>query len=97
MLEKKKKEEKRRSIIIKRVGVKKKDRREAYIRKRGRVQREQKDGTQFFVISSLAGLKNKGKNFWKGLNEWDVIVLTETWTEGKEWEKVKYRLLKGYV
>jgi len=36
---------------------------------------------------------NKDRGFWKGLKEWEVLVLIETWIERKEWEKIKE---KGY-
>lgn len=36
------------------------------------------------VFWNVARLKNKDRSFWKGLSEWDVIVLTETWTEVKD-------------
>ena len=32
---------------------------------------------------NVAGLRNKDRNFWKEISEWDVVVLTETWTEMK--------------
>jgi len=31
----------------------------------------------------VAGLGNKDKGFWRGLEEWDVMVLIETWVEEK--------------
>lgn len=33
---------------------------------------------------NVAGLRNKDRDFWKGLTDWDVIVLIETWTDDKE-------------
>lgn len=44
----------------------------------------------------MAGLGNKDGDFWEGLREWDVLVLSETWVEEKGWDKVKGRLLGGY-
>ncbi|XP_029163724.1 golgin subfamily A member 6-like protein 22, partial [Nylanderia fulva] len=41
--------------------------------------------------------RNKDKDFWKGLEEWEVIVLTETWMEEKSWKKVRRMLPKGYI
>lgn len=31
----------------------------------------------------------KDKEFWKGLKEWDVMVLTKTWMEEKDWNNEK--------
>jgi len=28
-------------------------------------------------------LKNKDKEFWKGLENWEVLILAETWVEEK--------------
>jgi len=44
----------------------------------------------------VAGLRNKDTNFWKGINEWDVVVMLETWVEEKGWEKIKERMTKGF-
>lgn len=44
----------------------------------------------------MAGVENKDKGFWKGLEKWDVIFLCETWLQEKSWERVKNRLPKGY-
>ena len=48
-------------------------------------------------FQNVGGLRNKDKNFLNELNEWDVIVLTETWTKVKGWEKIKDWLPKEYV
>jgi len=37
------------------------------------------------------------KNFWESLKGWAVMVLMETWTEEKGWNKVKERLSRGHV
>ncbi|KYN14726.1 hypothetical protein ALC57_13069, partial [Trachymyrmex cornetzi] len=42
-------------------------------------------------------LKNKDREFWKGLRKWDVIVLSETWMEKKGWEKVKKSFPRGFI
>lgn len=41
---------------------------------------------------NVAGLANKNKEFWKGLKNWNVIVLSETWVE----KKVEKKLRKSY-
>jgi len=45
----------------------------------------------------VAGVRNKDKDFWKRLEEWDVMVLAETWADEKGWERVRGYLPKGYV
>ncbi|XP_011879508.1 PREDICTED: uncharacterized protein LOC105568414, partial [Vollenhovia emeryi] len=46
---------------------------------------------------NIAGLSNKDEEFWRGLKEWEVIILMETWVEKKDWKKVKNRLPPGFV
>jgi len=45
---------------------------------------------------NVAGVRNKDKDFWESLKNWEVIVLSETWLEKKEWERVRGRLPKEY-
>ncbi|XP_024891322.1 trichohyalin-like, partial [Temnothorax curvispinosus] len=45
---------------------------------------------------NVAGLSNKDKDFWEGIKEWDVIVMMETWTDEKGWEKVKEKLSREF-
>lgn len=42
------------------------------------------------------GIGNKDGEFWKELENWDVMILSETWVEERGWRKVKERLPKGY-
>lgn len=46
---------------------------------------------------TIAGIGSKDKNFWKELEEWEVMVVSETWLEEKERMKTKRKLLKGYI
>jgi len=46
---------------------------------------------------NIAGLWNKDKDFWIELENWDVIILSETWLEEKRWDKIKNLLPRGYV
>lgn len=68
----------------------------------GRRRREGKKGGKrkknIYKIAfwNVAGLRNKDKEFWQGLREWDVMMLSETWVDRKGWEKVRNRLPKGY-
>lgn len=41
----------------------------------------------------MAGLENKGNEFWEKLEDWEII---KTWTEKKGWGKIKSKLPKGY-
>lgn len=64
-------------------------------RKRGK---EKEKGSEAWKIAfwNVAGLGNKDKEFWKGLKEWDVMVLLETWVEEKDWNKIRRKLLEEY-
>lgn len=42
-------------------------------------------------------MRNKEAGFWKGLERWDIIVLTETWVEERGWNGVRRMLPKGFV
>lgn len=46
---------------------------------------------------NVAGVRNKDRAFWKGLEKWEVMVLPETWLKEKEWGKMKRKLPKGYI
>lgn len=35
------------------------------------------------MFRNVAGLKNKDRNFWEAIKEWDVVVISETWV-GRE-------------
>ncbi|KAL6420233.1 hypothetical protein ACFW04_014603 [Cataglyphis niger] len=40
--------------------------------------------------------RNKGRDFWKEVEEWDVVVLSETWLDTKGWDSSRGYLSKGY-
>ncbi|KAG5319550.1 MOS1T transposase, partial [Pseudoatta argentina] len=42
------------------------------------------------------GLKKKDEEFWKFLNDFDVIGLIETWVDEREWEKIKDKMPEGW-
>jgi len=46
---------------------------------------------------NIAGLGNKDRDFWKELENWDVIILSETWVEERNWGKVKSKLPRGFI
>lgn len=45
---------------------------------------------------NVAGVRNKDKEFWEGVQEWDIVVMIETWLDERGWEKVRGRVSKGY-
>lgn len=45
---------------------------------------------------NVAIMRRKGGDFWKGLEEWDVMIVSETWLEEREWEWVEKKLPRGY-
>lgn len=46
---------------------------------------------------NVVGLAGKDKEFWRSLRDWDVMVLSETWTDVKNWERIRRKLSIGYV
>lgn len=73
----------------------KKEEREEKRKKRGKRNEKEKEGWGI-AFWNVAGLERKEKDFFKGLEEWEVIIMTETWVEEKGWKRVKRRLPKGY-
>lgn len=45
----------------------------------------------------MAGLCNKDRDFWDGLKEWDVIVLSETWIKSDGWNRWREKLPRGFI
>ncbi len=45
---------------------------------------------------NVAGVKNKDKEFWDYVKQFDLVILLETWVEDKEWIKWKGRMPEGY-
>ncbi|KYN04775.1 hypothetical protein ALC62_04348 [Cyphomyrmex costatus] len=48
------------------------------------------------IFLNVAGVKNKRTEFWKYIEEFDIVGLLETWVDEKEWENMKQRLPKGW-
>ncbi|XP_018399192.1 PREDICTED: golgin subfamily A member 6-like protein 22, partial [Cyphomyrmex costatus] len=48
------------------------------------------------IFWNVAGVKNKRTEFWKYIEEFDIVGLLETWVDEKEWENMKQRLPKGW-
>lgn len=44
---------------------------------------------------NVASLVNKDKEFWEGLKDWDIMVLSETWVEEEGWRRVREELPGG--
>lgn len=44
---------------------------------------------------NVVDLKNKDREFWRGLGDWDV--LSETWGDKKGREQVRQKMPKEYV
>lgn len=46
---------------------------------------------------NVSGIRNKDKRFWEYIKEFDIIGLTETWVEEKDWKKVKANLPGNFI
>lgn len=57
-----------------------------------KVEKTEREGNWKAAFWNVAGL---AENFWKELEEWDFITMSETWLE-KEWERIKGRLPRGF-
>jgi len=44
----------------------------------------------------VAGLGNKDGDFWKGIKDWDVVVMSETWLVKRGWERIRERLTREF-
>jgi len=57
---------------------------------------EEREGIWKVAFWNVAGLVNKDKDFWRGIKEWDVVTLSETWVDEKGWSRVRGKLPRGY-
>lgn len=48
------------------------------------------------IFWNVAGVGNKGKDFWKFIMNYDFISMSETWVDKENWEKLKGRLPKTH-
>ncbi len=46
---------------------------------------------------NIAGVKNKTREFWEYVQKYDVVILLETWLEGKDWGVWSGRLPAGFI
>lgn len=46
---------------------------------------------------NVAGLSKKGADFYREIEEWDIVCMVETWVERKNWEKIKKKLSKDFT
>lgn len=77
----------------------KKSLKEKDVERRGRKKKENEIGRkENFKIAfwNMADLKNKDRDFWLGLEEWDVMILMGTWIDENGRKKVKTKLPKRY-
>ena len=45
---------------------------------------------------NVAGLGNKRRDFWREVEKWDVVIMSETWLDKRGWERVRGFLPRGY-
>lgn len=64
--------------------------------RRDEMKREKEVRDWKMVFWNVADMTNKDEDFWEGLKR-DVITLEETWVGAREWEKIRGKLLKGYI
>lgn len=38
---------------------------------------------EYVAFWNMAGLRNKDEGFWRGLRDWDILILMETWLDEK--------------
>jgi len=57
-----------------------------------------REGKEIWKVAfwNVAGIRNKDPDFWKEIRGWDIVLLMETWTDKKGWEKISTHLPKGY-
>lgn len=67
------------------VGMEEGRRRVEQIRKQWRV-----------AFWNVTGIENKDGEFWEGMQEWEAVMMSETWVEEKRWDRVKNKLPKEY-
>lgn len=60
-------------------------------RGRGRRERQRREELKNDVWNT-AGIKRKEREFWDYIKEFDIIGMSETWMEKKDWEKMKGNL-----
>lgn len=44
------------------------------------------------VFWNTAGIKKKEREFWNYIEEFNIVGMSETWMEKKDWEKIKGNL-----
>jgi len=81
------------NMTERRIGEKGDDRKEGG---QGREREKEEIGVRKIAFWNVAGVGNKDREFWKGIAEWDVVVLLETWLEKKGWDKIKERLPREF-
>lgn len=71
-------------------------------KKRWRNKEEKEQGEQKvrkkirLIFWNVAGIGNKDEEFWKYIKNYDIVNLSETWAETKNWKRIEKWLLKEY-
>lgn len=99
--EKKRKEGRREDFLLEEPGGKERREREREKKKKTAIlkkRRKMGKGRVYKVgFWNVAGLENKDQEFWKKLRKWNVIFLSKTWLQRKEWERIKrYKEMFAY-
>lgn len=48
------------------------------------------------LFLNVAGIRNKDKEFWEAIKEWDIVIMMETWLDEGGWKKIRTRLLTEF-
>ena len=60
---------------------------------------QEKEGEKIVEILSrnIARLKNKNEDFWKYIEQFDIVGFQDTWLDKKYWEVIEGRLPIEYI
>lgn len=61
---------------------------EKKVREKGEGEGGKKRKIQHRIVKNVAESNNKNKTFWRALEEWNIIILLETWVNIKSWESI---------
>jgi len=63
---------------------------------KGNKEKREREGVWKIAFWNVAGVINKDKEFWEGVERWDVVIMMETWMDEKGWERIRGNLPKGH-
>ena len=69
---------------------------EAKERRENRARKEENSKRERLLFWNVAGLERKERDFWKYVEKFDFVEMTETWVDQKGWERLKGKLPKGF-